>query len=401
MPRKKKEKIEEVVTPVEEKKIPWFSVIPYIERYPEAEIYQFFGGRSNGKSYSTFKFLLQKYRDHGEHFAYLRRWGDDIKQFQCETLIKQELVDEVFGPDYEVKYRNHKFTLVHHTTDENGKDIDTKDDIAWALSISESHHYKGSNFVNCPWIFFDEFIEMGNHDLPNEYNRYEQVISTIKRTNKCKIIMCANPISKFSPYFVRNGINSDLLEQGVVKESLHQNGKAKVICLWTPYIKEIAELAGELTSSKLIGDGYWEIPDVSDVPQNDNERVEEKLLCTAYNPEVNATIGIFVRYGVWTSYETSPLGLVIPEEHEREFLVIRRLEEGRKSSYFHLTNQKSLSSNYYSKLEAWLADIKDQTDIDIKNELQHLRVFAADLMVGDLFSQIWNYYAVVKINTLL
>ena len=392
MPRKKKEE-----TP---KKINWFDVAPYIKQYGQAEIYMFFGGRSNGKTYSTLKFLLKQYKKKKERFCYLRRWNDDVKQWQVETLIKQELVDQIFGTDYEVKYRNKKFTLVHHTIDEKGKEHEEKEEIGYACAISESHHIKGTNFVDTKWVFFDEFIEMGNHELAGEYGKYEQIISTIKRTNKIKVIMCANPISKYSSYFTRNGINSDKLIQGEVFESLHENGKAHVMCLWTPFIEEIAELAGELTSSKVIG-GQWEIPDTDDIPQIEGEKVTEQLLCTMFNPDVNAKIAIFVRYGEWISYNTNELGLVVPEENEREFLVIRRVNDDVRSSYYNLTSKKSLAQCDFHELNIMLKDILENTDIDVKTELMKGRVFASDPFVGDLFTQAWEFYNGTEVRDLL
>lgn len=390
MPRKKKE---------EPKKLKWFDVAPYIRKY-NAEIYMFMGARSCGKSYSCLKFLLKRYRDYGERFVYLRRWADDVKQFQCETLIKQELVDEIFGPGYEIKYRNHVFSLCHTYENEKGKEVTDKVPVAYSIAISDSHHIKGTNFVDTKWIMFDEFIEMGNKELASEYNKYEQIISTIKRTNKIKIIMLCNLISKYSSYFVRNGINSDKLKIGEVSESLHENGKTKVMCLWTEVDPEIIDRATELTSSKVIGGG-WEINDCDDIPTIEGEQVTEQLVFTALLPEIEAKIGVYLRYGEWTSYHTNDVGLVVSEENEREFLVIRRVKNDVRSSYYNLTSKKSLSQSDFHELNLMLKDILENCDINIKEELMKGRVFASDPFVGDIFTQIWNYYDGTEIKNLL
>lgn len=383
MPRKKK--VEEEV------KLKWFDIAPYIKKY-DAEIYMFMGARSCGKSYSCLKFLLKRYKKYQEKFVYLRRWNDDVKQFQCETLIKQELVDEVFGEGYEIKYRNHVFTLCHTYENENGKEVTDKETIAYSLAISDSHHIKGMNFVNTPWVMFDEFIEMGNHELASEYNKYEQIISTIKRTNKIKIIMLCNLISKYSSYFVRNGINSDRIKIGEVYQSLHENGKTKVMCLWAEVDPEIIKRATELTSSKVIGGG-WEIKDSEDIPTIEGEHIEEQLLFTAYQPNIDAKIGMFVRYGEWTSYNEDPdTHMVVPEENEREFLVIRRVKPDLRHSYYNLTNQKTLGTSNYHELNLLLNTIKDECEIDVMNELMLGRVFAADPFVADIFSQCFQFY---------
>lgn len=395
MPRKKK---------VEEpKKIPWYNIKPLYNK--GADITVAFGGRSNGKTYSTLKLCLEEHRDHGYKFVYLRRWKDDVNTFACGTLIKQELVEEVFGKQFEVDYYRSTFRLIKHPlTDEGLVDYDKKEstiEIGYACAVSDSKHRKGTNFPNVHIVYFDEFIDLaGENILANEYNKYENIISTIKRTNKIRIIMTANTVSKYSEYFTKLGINPDKIEQGEIKEYLHPNGKAKVICQWTPFIKEIAELAGDLTNSNMISTGQWEIPPTDEIPSADNERVEEKLLFTAYLEKTDASIGMYLRYGTWTTYEVVQQ-ITTPIEHEREFLVVRRIENNVKSKYFHLTSQKSLSQTHYHRLDIMLKDILDLTEIDVKRELLMGRVFCDNMFTGDIFNEIWQYYSVANIRKLL
>ena len=397
MPRKKK--TEEVVEE-KPKKIRWYDVNDIYKL--GADITIAFGGRSNGKTYSAINIALKEFKDYGTTFCYLRRWMEDVNTFACSTLIKQEQVDKIFGEDYEVTYRNHTFTLVHHIVNEAGKNIAEKQIIGFAVAISEAKHRKGTNFPNTHLVIFDEFIDMnGEITLANEYNKYENIISTIKRTNKIRIILLSNPTSKYSEYFTKLGVNPDKIEQGEIKEYLHPNGKSKVVVQWTPFIEEIAELAGELTNSKMISEGAWEIPPTDEIPSEEEERISEQLLCTMYEPMVDATLGVYLRYGVWNSYETDKFGLVKPIQHEREFLVIRRIDNGRKSSYFHLTNQKSLCNTYYHKLDTMLRDIIDMCDIDIKRELEMGRVYCDTMYSGDIFNNCWQYYSIVKVRTLL
>lgn len=385
---------------MEEKKIPWYNIRKLYDK--GADITIAYGGRSNGKTYSAINIALEEYKNLGNRFVYLRRWQDDVNTFACSTLIKDEQVEKIFGAEYEIKYRNHIFTLVKTEIDpKTGKDKITKEDIGYAVSVSEAKHRKGTNFPNVHLVIFDEFIDMaGEQILTNEYNKYENIISTIKRTNKIRIIMLANTVSKYSEYFTKLGINPDKIVQGQIKEFLHPNGTAKVVVEWTPFIKEIADLAGELTNSKMISEGQWEIPPTDEIPSEANEEVEEKLLFTAYEPTINATLGIYLRYGTWHSYEIES-GLVIPIEHEREFLVIRRITDGMRSSYFHLTSEKSLSQSHYHSLDMMLSDILDLTGIDVKRELMLGRVFCDNMFTGDIFNQIWDYYRLVRIRTLL
>lgn len=381
----------------------WYSIEPIWKKGADYTIA--FGQRSGGKTYSALKVCLKAYKAKGIRFVYLRRWTDDVNTFACSTLIKQELIDEIFGDGYEIRVRNHTFILVHEEEylDKKGNQQtkEIKEDIGYAVAISEAKHRKGTNYPNTGIVLFDEFIDMaGENVLANEYNKFENVISTIKRTNNIRIIMLANTVSKYSEYFTKLGINPDKIEQGEVKEYLHPNGRAKVVVEYCPFNEEIGEEAGDLTNSKMISTGVWEIPPTDEIPSEENEHVVEKLLFTAYEPNVEATIGVYVRYGIWYSYEVIQC-ITKPVEHEREFLVIRRVEDGKKSSYFHLTNQKSLKQTHYHDLTLLLRDIYDQTEIDVKRELLMGRVFCDNMFTGDIFNNIWLTYSSSRIRELL
>lgn len=400
------EKIKELgltdITDISPKEIDWYRVGTLMKKYPDCTYYMIIGQRGDGKSYSVCEEMLKDYRDNQKRFAYLRRWTDDVNTFACSTLFKQELVDEIFGEDYEIKFRNHVFTLVHHQYDEEtGKDNPEKFEIGYATAISEAKHRKGTNYPNVHIIFYDEFIDMaGENILANEYNKFENVVNTIKRQNKCTIIMCANTVSKYSEYFTKMGINIDQVAQGETKTYLHPNGQIKVALEYCKYNCVIGYFVGSVTNSSMIATGQWEIPPTDEIPSEANEKVEEKLLFTAYQPELNATLGVYLRYGVWTSYENIQQ-ITTPIEHEREFLVIRRIADDKKSTYFHLTNQKSLAQTHYHRLDLMLKDILELTEIDVKRELLMGRVFCDTMFTGDIFNRIWEYYSTNKVRELL
>lgn len=391
------------INQVDPKCIDWYDIHRLTFKYPDCDYFMILGQRGNGKSYSTCKECLINYRDTQMRFVYMRRWSDDINTFMCQNLFKQELIEEVFGENAEIKYHNRTFQLVITEVDEDtGKSNVEKYDIGYATCISESHHKKGGNFPKVNLIFFDEFIDMGGQiALSNEYNKFENIINTIKRQNKVRVLMLCNTITKYSEFFTKMGINIDLVPQGSQQNYLHPNGRIKVALEYCRYNCLIGYFVGALTTSQMISTGSWEIPQVEDIPSEANEIVEEKLLCTAFLEDIHATIGIFLRHGTWKSYENNEFGLVQDIEHEREFLVIRRVNDDMRSSYFHLTNQKSLKNNYYGKLDLWLKDIEELTGIDIKNELTHLRVFCDNMFTGDIFNQIYTYYSMVKLRTLL
>lgn len=380
--------------------IDWFDMEGLIAGH-DADYYLVIGQRGDGKSYSSLKVCLKNYVENKKRFVYVRRWTDDVNTFACSTLIKQKLLDSVFGPDFTVKSYNHKFQLVHTTTDAKGKEVETKKDLGYAVAVSEAKHRKGTNFPETNLIFFDEFIDMeGEVTLANEYNKFENIVNTIKRENKTKVIMCANTVSKYSEYFTKLGVNIDKIKQGETKEILSPNGRIKVLVHYAKYNCLIGYFVGALTTSKMIETGQWEIPPTDVIPSEENEQVKEKLLFTSYIDSINATIGVYLRRGKWYSYENINL-ITTPVEHEREFLVIRRIPDGTKSSYFHLTTEKSLKNTHYHRLDDMLKDILEGTDIDVKRELKLGRVFCDNMFTADIFNEMWNYYSTVNIRKLL
>ena len=127
---------------------------------------------------------------------------------------------------------------------------------------------------------------------------------------------------------------------------------------------------------------------------------KERLLFTAYCEKLNATIGMYLRRGTWFTYEVIQ-SITTPVEHEREFLVIRRLNDGVKSHYFHLTTEKSLKQTHYHRLDVMLKDILELTEIDVKRELVMGRVFCDNMFTGDIFNEIWQSFSMAKIRELL
>ena len=91
--------------------------------------------------------------------------------------------------------------------------------------------------------------------------------------------------------------------------------------------------------------------------------------------------------------------LQIPKYHVRKFLVIRTID--RKSSYFHLSTEKSLKYTEYNDIGTMLADIKENTDIDFDDELHRGRVFCDNAFTGDYFINAWLKFGMVAARNLL
>lgn len=358
------------------------------------------GQRGNGKTFGVLKHFLECYKKTKKRFCYIRRWDEDVKAFRMEQLFApfRNVIDELFGDEFTIQYRNHKFYLVNG----NGTKIDC---IGYVLSLSSSHHTKSIAYTNVGNILYDEFIRMsGEQELKDELSRFDNTLSTIIRGDNTNVViwMLANTVSKYSPYFLRFGIDINKVEQGtiLVKDIPLETGEVlKVALEYCEFNEEASKKISKYSTNAMIKSGKWEIPETDEVPSVPGSKITEKLLFSIYSEEVNVTIGCFLRKEKWAELKPNDQRLYVPEYHVREFLVIRTIEG--KSSYFHLSTEKSLKYTQYNDLGTMLKDIKDTTDIDFDDELHRGRVFCDNAFTGDYFINAWLKFGRVAARNLI
>lgn len=358
------------------------------------------GQRGNGKTYGCLKYFLEFYKKTKKRFCYLRRWDEDIKAYRMEQLFApfRNLIDELFGEEFSIQYRNHKFFLVNG----NGTKVDC---IGYVLSLSSSHHTKSISYTNVGNILYDEFIRMsGEQELKDELSRFDNTLSTIIRGDNTNVViwMLANTVSKYSPYFLRFGIDINKVEQGSIinKEIKLETGDIlKVALEYCEFNEDASKKISKYSTNAMIKSGKWEIPETDEIPTVPGSRIKEQLLFSIYSEEVNVIIGCFLRKEKWAEMVTGEQLLQIPKYHVREFLVIRTID--RKSSYFHLSTEKSLKYTEYNDLGTMLSDIKENTDIDFDDELHRGRVFCDNAFTGDYFINAWLKFGRVAARNLI
>ena len=358
------------------------------------------GQRGNGKTFGVLKHFLECYKKTKKRFCYIRRWDEDVKAFRMEQLFApfRNVIDELFGEEFTIQYRNHKFYLVNG----NGTKIDC---IGYVLSLSSSHHTKSIAYTNVGNILYDEFIRMsGEQELKDELSRFDNTLSTIIRGDNTNVViwMLANTVSKYSPYFLRFGIDINKVEQGTVtvKDIPLETGEVlKVALEYCEFNEEASKKISKYSTNAMIKSGKWEIPETDEIPTVPGSKIREQLLFSIYSEEVNVTIGCFLRKEKWAELKPNDQMLYVPEYHVREFLVIRTIES--KSSYFHLSTEKSLKYTQYNDLGTMLQDIKDTTDIDFDDELHRGRVFCDNAFTGDYFINAWLKFGRVAARNLI
>ena len=88
----------------------------------KADINLIISGRSNGKTYSVCKYVLEQYKKTGKKFVYIRRWVDDIKIANAQKLFLplEKEIEKIFGVGYYITFYQKQYIL--HDPD-GGKEV--------------------------------------------------------------------------------------------------------------------------------------------------------------------------------------------------------------------------------------------------------------------------------------
>lgn len=172
-----------------------------------------FGERSNGKTYGTLQYGLERYFAGQGKMAIIRRWEEDFRGKQASTMFDSLIDNGVIsrlskGKWNGIVYQSHRWYLCKRNI-ENPKDIIIDDDpFAYAFALTSEEHYKSSSYPDITLIIFDEFLTRGVY-LPDEFIKFTSILSTIIRLRTNVIIfMLGNTVNQYSPYFVEMGLKN-------------------------------------------------------------------------------------------------------------------------------------------------------------------------------------------------
>lgn len=241
-----------------------------------------FGERSNGKTFAILYISLfgyheddiniNGYLDDGSQFGYIRRWEEDLKGKNGESLYNNFIYNESKGNILEKKTKGKWNSIFYYSRkwylqkiDENGEVV-KRDEIpfAYGFALTSDEHYKSSSYPNIKTILFDEFLTRKFY-LPDEFIKFTSILSTIIRLrDNVKIFMCGNTINKYCPYFQEMGLsNVKSMQKG--KIDLYQYGDSglSVAVEYSDFpSKEKASnkyFAFNNPKLKMITQGAWEI----------------------------------------------------------------------------------------------------------------------------------------------
>ena len=172
-----------------------------------------FGERSNGKTYGVLQYGLEQYFEHGSRIGIIRRWEEDFRGKQANTmfdaLIENGVVHKLSkGKWNSIIYQSHRWYLCKRDLMNPKNVIIDEEPFAYAFALSSDEHYKSSSYPKIRTILFDEFLTRGTY-LPDEFTKFTSILSTIIRLrDDVTIFMCGNTVNQYSPYFVEMGLTN-------------------------------------------------------------------------------------------------------------------------------------------------------------------------------------------------
>lgn len=193
------------------RKSKYYNIAHLIKDYPDAHYYMAFGERSNGKTYSALDYAIERYFKNGEQFAYIRRFGEDVKKKNLSTLLSAHVensrIQELSNGQYSlVNYTGGKFICYSYDESTN-KMVSDKEPMGYAFDLNAMEHHKSTSYPRVTTIIFDEFLSRQGY-LQNEFILFTNTLSTIIRDRaNVNIFMIGNTVNKFCPYFQEMGLS--------------------------------------------------------------------------------------------------------------------------------------------------------------------------------------------------
>lgn len=269
------------------------------------------GARSNGKTHSVCRHIIENYFARGERAAYIRRWDEDIQPKHLSSLFNPHipLIEELSGGEWNsVCYRAKEFHLCY--VDEEGK-IVAKDPTAFCVtaSINTAEHTKGQDRGEIHIVCFDEFMTR-NAYLPNEFVQYCNLLSSlIRNRDNCIIYMLANTVNRYCPYFKEMGLKDvESMPQGQIYMYHYGNADLTVAVEYCDPVKATEKVASKYFAFdnpqlEMITTGAWELMMYARPPYKIEEKdikyrfyiqFGEALLCGEIVHPKNRTADLFI-----------------------------------------------------------------------------------------------------------
>lgn len=227
------------------------------------------GQRSNGKTYSVLKTIIEQYFTEGKRSAYVRRYAEEIMPKNCQLLFSQpsliQMIIELSGGEYNgTFYRANCFYFAFY--DEDGTK-QRQDPIPFCITraINTWETTKGQDAGELHLICFDEFMTRTGY-LSEEFVKFCNLLSSLIRDRKNVVIyMLANSVNKYCPYFKEMGLQDvDKMEQGEIRIYKYNSSDLTVAVEYCAQVEATKKtgskyFAFENAQLQMITSGAWEV----------------------------------------------------------------------------------------------------------------------------------------------
>lgn len=185
------------------------------------------GQRSNGKSFWWLAIMVMEFFEFGYQIGYVRRQKEEVTNAGIEEYFSDKnflnWLKDTYGFDG-VMQKEKK--LYFYAFDENGKIIKEQNTLfGKAFSLSTARNNKSLHYDLIENIIFEEFITDGAYlTSPPEWKRWNNLMSTIYRDRKGRVVLIGNTIERNCPYFREMGVNILKLKQGTTTKFVSPDG---------------------------------------------------------------------------------------------------------------------------------------------------------------------------------
>lgn len=227
-----------------------------------------YGGRSNGKTFSTLKLLTELYFDKGIQFLYLRRYDDDIKPKRMSKIFsdmtENRIIQRASGGKYTHVVPFNGALYPAYYDEKFDKYIKAQEPMCYTMALNTQHHDKSNPMPNVKIVLFEEFMERTY--LEDEFILFANVISSLARNKKdFRVIMLANTITKYCPYFNEMGLfHAKNQKMGTIETYKYGDSRLSVSVEYTRQLSSSKRVNSYLFAFdnpklRMITDGAWEL----------------------------------------------------------------------------------------------------------------------------------------------
>lgn len=277
----------------------------------DADVYMVVSERSNGKTFSTMKYLVEKYYKSGyrDEFVYLRRRSKHIAKnsfiAKWDGFLAQDMISKITNGEYQnILYIDSAKTFWLTKQDpETGKWIPHHSPMGYTASLSTADDWYGNEKPFVKTIWNEEFIcKKDESYISNELTAWNNIISSIARTrDDVKLILTGNTTSfhslYFSYYHKKDTENRKLadLDFGDIIHNLwiHPRNKKVKLKVVTELAKGYEKISGEVKPSdkyflpeygkSMITAGDWDVAEYYKLPIRFNSiKVKDALTYYLY-----------------------------------------------------------------------------------------------------------------------